>query len=87
VRRPIPDETANMATTWLRNRLLTLAVVSTGCPSGANGDAPALGTARQPLTLISGEIIGRPSDNSVTVQALADGAVEAYFDYGTAPGN
>jgi hypothetical protein len=35
---------------------------------------------------IAGELLGRPTDHSVTVNAIAGQAVQAYFEYGTAPG-
>ena len=33
------------------------------------------------------EILGRPTDNSITVNVLFDSQVEAYFEYGTIQGN
>lgn len=42
-------------------------------------------------TLLTGqtfnEILGRPTDNSITVNVLFDSQVEAYFEYGTVQGN
>jgi hypothetical protein len=35
---------------------------------------------------IATELLGRPTDRSVTVSAIAGQGVEAYFEYGTAPG-
>jgi hypothetical protein len=35
---------------------------------------------------IASELLGRPTDHSVTVNAIAGQAVEAYFEYGTAAG-
>lgn len=35
---------------------------------------------------IATELLGRPTDKSITVSAIADRNVEVYFEYGTAPG-
>ena len=35
---------------------------------------------------IATELLGRPTDKSVTVSAIADRNLEVYFEYGTAPG-
>ena len=38
------------------------------------------------VTLTGTELLGRPTDNSVTVNVVADTALQAYFEYGTSPG-
>jgi hypothetical protein len=38
------------------------------------------------VTLKSGEMVGRPTDHSVTIKAIAEKAAEAYIDYGTTSG-
>jgi hypothetical protein len=37
-------------------------------------------------TFIGPELIGRPTGTSVTINAVADAALEVYFEYGTTPG-
>src|SRR5262249_39449385 len=64
-----------------------------GC-DGAIDDAASFddtATVRRALTApdvpwIATELLGRPTDRSVTVNAIAGAGVEAYFEYGTAPG-
>ena len=55
------------------------------------GDGDEIATVQRALTAadvpwIASEILGRPTDHSVTVNAIAGQAVEAYFEYGTASG-
>jgi phosphodiesterase/alkaline phosphatase D-like protein len=38
------------------------------------------------LTFTGPELIARPTDTSVTVHVVADTAMQAFFEYGTAPG-
>jgi hypothetical protein len=38
------------------------------------------------VTFTAQELLGRPTDNSVTVNVVADTALEVYFEYGTSPG-
>jgi predicted phosphodiesterase len=38
------------------------------------------------LTFTGPELLARPTDSSVTVHVVADTALQAYFEYGTAPG-
>jgi PKD repeat protein len=39
------------------------------------------------FTFIAPELLGRPTDTSITINAVADADLEAYLEYGTAPGN
>jgi len=75
-------------------RGILVAVAVSGCvgsiEDGAD-DEPAQTTVSRALTApdvpwIATELLGRPTDHSVTVNAIAGQAVEAYFEYGTAPG-
>jgi hypothetical protein len=43
-------------------------------------------TTAQPATFTATEILGRPTDSSVTVNLLSADDVELYFEYGTTPG-
>jgi MYXO-CTERM domain-containing protein len=66
-----------------------LAVV--GCRPGGGG-APRVTVARAAVTATSvswtaTEILGRPTDSSVTLKAVAAAAVEAYVEYGTSSGS
>ena len=38
-----------------------------------------------PVSFVATELLGRPTDNSITVNAIADTALEVFFEYGTAP--
>jgi hypothetical protein len=63
-------------------------LAATGCGSIED---PAT-VARAPLTAAdvpwtASEMLGRPTDHAVTVQALAGVPVEAYVEYGTVPGS
>jgi hypothetical protein len=42
--------------------------------------------ARADVAFPCQELLGRPTDHSVTVNACADADIEAYYEYGTAPG-
>jgi hypothetical protein len=57
-----------------------------GCSSEAGGHGESLGIERSALAIIGTELVGRPTDRSIMVHALFDGAVQAYVEYGTAPG-
>src|SRR5262245_3275551 len=40
----------------------------------------------QPVTFPVQELVGRPTNTSVTINVVADQALDAYFEYGTQPG-
>lgn len=40
---------------------------------------------KSPVSLIATELLGLPTDKSVTINALADTALELFFEYGTEP--
>jgi hypothetical protein len=73
--------------------LVVAATTAAGGCDGAN-DAASFDdtrTVRHALTApdvpwIATEILGRPTDHSITVNAIAGQGVEAYFEYGAAPG-
>jgi len=57
-----------------------LALLGTLAPLGAS-----LGNAR--AAFIGTEILGRPTDHSITINALADEELDVYFEYGTVSGS
>lgn len=80
---------------FVRGMLMVAAATAAagGC-DGAIDDAASFNdtrTVQQALTApdvpwIATEILGRPTDHAITVNAIAGQGVEAYFEYGTAPG-
>ena len=52
------------------------------CPSNYTGT----GDTACMLPFIATELVGRPTDHSVTINAMAGQALEAYFEHGTASG-
>ena len=66
-------------------------LVVVGC-EGSDVRAPATVTTRAALSATSGswvstELLGRPTDQSVTVKAIASQGLDAYVEYGTVAGN
>ena len=39
------------------------------------------------VTFTGTELLGRPTDHSITLNVVADAGIEAYVEYGTAPGS
>ena len=54
--------------------------------NGQTAEAPLDSLVSLDVTWTGKEMLGRPSDHSVTIKAIASAAVEAYFDYGTSSG-
>ena len=70
---------------------LGVIVVAVGC-EGSDVRAPATvatraGLSPMSISWISTEFLGRPTDQSVTVKAIASHRVDAYVEYGTAAGD
>jgi len=53
------------------------------CPAGYGGTGETGCIAPG----VRDELVGRPTDHSITINAIVDGTVEAYVEYGTAPGD
>lgn len=74
-----------------RSAWLAAVLIVAGCSSGRRGGASvsaasgALSAAGVAWT--STEFLGRPTDSSVTLQAIAAQAVDAYVEYGTSAGS
>ena len=60
--------------------------VDVGSPAGEDTQVVQRAVTAPDVPWIAGELLGRPTDHSVTVNAIAGQGVEAYFEYGTAPG-
>jgi hypothetical protein len=60
--------------------LLTVFCVS-GCARERQGEVSTRAVTGTPVNLSGKEMIGRPTDTSVTIKAIADRAVEAFFEY------
>jgi hypothetical protein len=71
-------------------KVLSALAASLGLTTGPLSAGRALPTPAQPLPSAQAptvtEILGRPTDRSVTVNARADTALEIYFEYGPSPG-
>ena len=61
--------------------------MATGGSGGSTGATASGGTASGGSSgLTSGEMVGRPTDHSVTVKAVGANGIEAYVEFGTTPG-
>jgi len=62
-----------------------------GCTDGGRGgtivSTRGAGLAAPAVAWTSTEFLGRPTDSSVALQAIAGGAVDAYVEYGTSAGS
>src|ERR1044071_353096 len=45
-----------------------------------------LNALAQPVTFTGQELLGRPTNNSITINVVSSSALDSYFEYGTSPG-
>jgi hypothetical protein len=55
--------------------------------AGSAGTNVGSRDANAGIVWIGKELLGRPTDHSITVKAIADQAIEVYFEYGTSSGS
>jgi len=71
--------------------VVSAALITCACSQGSEQVDETWGSTNSALTaadvpLVATELLGRPTDRSVTVSAIAGQSVEVFFEYGTAPG-
>ena len=73
---------------WTFAALMT-AISPCGCSNGrkAGQELTARALVASDVTWTGHEMLGRPTDHSITVKAIATQAIEAYFEYGLASGS
>lgn len=49
--------------------------------------APAMVQAATPITFTGAEMLGRPTDTSITIKIVPASTIQYYYEYGTAPGS
>jgi len=68
---------------WAHGCFVLVTILSfSGCAKTPRQDLAAHALTGSTVNWSGGEMLGRPTDHSVTVKAIASQAVEAYFDYG-----
>ncbi len=51
------------------------------------GSFPAAAQAASPITFTGDELLGKPTDDSITVNIVPDSTIEYHYQYGVSPGS